>query len=76
MSRRQQGGRTTTITSNEAHADGKEERTKKGAEMEMRKAFFMQVSHIHGVDQSAVIVFVLGMICVQPLLQVHKLHDG
>lgn len=38
MSRRQQGGRTTTITSNEAHADGKEER-KKGAEMEMRKAF-------------------------------------
>lgn len=38
MSRRQQGGRTTTTTSNEAHADGKEER-KKGAEMEMRKAF-------------------------------------
>lgn len=35
----------------------------------------MQVSHIHGVDQSAVIVFVLGMVCVQPLLQVHKLHD-
>lgn len=34
----------------------------------------MQVSHIHGVDQFAV-VFVLGMICVQPLLQVHKFHD-